>query len=594
MTTPAHPGAPLPLLDLLFEEPGAGRCLVSADGAVLRQNREWARATAQGALPGCASEITAALRDRVCSGGSVELPRHARRLEGRETWWEGRLDPVATDRGTGVLATLRQVTGQEPPPAPAPGTSPAVAEPGVPATGRAEEGPEANPRAVQRLYALLDHSPLGVIEWSAVDYRISRWAGESTRIFGWTAAEALGKRIDELDWIHPDDLPGVREIMTDMRAGQRPLNVSRNRNLRKDGAVIHCEWYNSSVADATGRPWAVLSLVLDVTARKQSEQALVESERRYRELFDSMHEGFALHEIVCDEAGQPIDFRFLEVNDAFERLTGLARERVVGRRVREVMPDLEPYWIDVYGRVALTGEPIQFQRWAWPIQRCFEVFAYRSSPGCFASIFMDVTQRKRTEEALRKTEERLRSFVEHSPVAVAMFDRQMRYLAVSGRFVADFRLGERDLIGRSHYDVFPEIPERWRRVHERCLAGAVERSDGEPFHRADGKIDWVRWEIRPWRDSAGEIGGLILSSEITDTAPDPTYLARGDEPGVEHRAVKCCACGSRFDPNVTGASYVLVNQSAIEVADLEVCPACSPRLLAVIFPRERGVDKARA
>ncbi len=120
----------------------------------------------------------------------------------------------------------------------------------------------------------------------------------------------------------------------------------------------------------------------------------------------------------------------------------------------------------------------------------------------------------RSDDAGRPEAEALRRFVEHSPSAMAMFDREMRYLAVSRRFLADHRLGAQDLLGRSHYQVFPELPERWREIHRRCMAGAVERCEEDPFPRAGGRVDWVRWELRPWyRAGAQEIGGLVLLSE---------------------------------------------------------------------------------
>jgi PAS domain S-box-containing protein len=108
----------------------------------------------------------------------------------------------------------------------------------------------------------------------------------------------------------------------------------------------------------------------------------------------------------------------------------------------------------------------------------------------------------------------LRLFVEHAPAAIAMLDREMRYLAVSRRYLVDYRLHETDVIGRCHYDVFPEIPERWKEVHRRCLAGAVEKNDEEPFARADGRTDWVKWEIHPWRTEAGDVGGLMMFTEV--------------------------------------------------------------------------------
>jgi PAS domain S-box-containing protein len=127
---------------------------------------------------------------------------------------------------------------------------------------------------MQRLESLLENSPLAVIEWSSADFAIVRWSDEATRMFGWTAQEAVGNRIDELAWIFPEDRGSVEQVLADMRSGRRTRNVNRNRNVRKDGAVIHCEWYNSSVADPSGKLVAVLSLVLDVTERKRAEAEL--------------------------------------------------------------------------------------------------------------------------------------------------------------------------------------------------------------------------------------------------------------------------------------------------------------------------------
>lgn len=127
---------------------------------------------------------------------------------------------------------------------------------------------------------------------------------------------------------------------------------------------------------------------------------------------------------------------------------------------------------------------------------------------------IDVTERKRVEAELQRNARVLRLFVEHSPAAIAMFDREMRYIVASRRYLHDYNLGEQDLVGRSHYAVFPEMPERWKEIHRRCLAGAIETADADPFPRADGSLDWVRWEIHPWYERNGDIGGIILFSEV--------------------------------------------------------------------------------
>lgn len=106
------------------------------------------------------------------------------------------------------------------------------------------------------------------------------------------------------------------------------------------------------------------------------------------------------------------------------------------------------------------------------------------------------------------------AFFEVAPAGVAILDREMRYLEVSARWMHDFRIEGLSIKGRSHYEIFPEISERWRAIHRRCLAGATERCDADPFPRADGRVDWVRWEIRPWHRTDGTIGGIIIFSDV--------------------------------------------------------------------------------
>lgn len=108
----------------------------------------------------------------------------------------------------------------------------------------------------------------------------------------------------------------------------------------------------------------------------------------------------------------------------------------------------------------------------------------------------------------------LRLFIKHTPAAIAMFDTDMRYLQVSDRFLTDYDLEGQDIIGKSHYEVFPDLPLRWREVHQRILAGAVERCEEDSYIAADGSTGWLQWESLPWRKGDGEIGGLILFTQV--------------------------------------------------------------------------------
>ncbi|MEI6559754.1 MAG: ATP-binding protein [Rhodospirillaceae bacterium] len=163
------------------------------------------------------------------------------------------------------------------------------------------------------------------------------------------------------------------------------------------------------------------------------------------------------------------------------------------------------------------------------------------------SAAIDVTVRKRLEADLRAQQEMLRLFVDGVPAGIAMFDTEMRYLAVSRRFAEDYGQETADLIGRSHYDVFPEIPEHWRAIHRCCLAGETRRCAEDPFPRADGRMGWVRWEIRPWFSASGQIGGIILFSEdITDRKAAEEKLHSAKAVAEEANAAK-----SRFLASVS-------------------------------------------
>ncbi|MBS0355738.1 MAG: PAS domain S-box protein [Proteobacteria bacterium] len=114
---------------------------------------------------------------------------------------------------------------------------------------------------------------------------------------------------------------------------------------------------------------------------------------------------------------------------------------------------------------------------------------------------------------LRESQERLQVLIDHAPASLAMFDDGMRYMAVSRRWLDDYGLGAQCLVGRSHYEIFPEIPEHWKALHRRALEGEVFASDEDRLERADGRAQWLRWEVRPWYAADGRVGGIVIFSE---------------------------------------------------------------------------------
>ncbi|MCE5265682.1 MAG: PAS domain S-box protein [Deltaproteobacteria bacterium] len=181
----------------------------------------------------------------------------------------------------------------------------------------------------------------------------------------------------------------------------------------KDGSTVWTEVVTSFYMNPKNHRVEVLGVTRDITARRRAEDD-------YRMLFGEMLDGFALHEIICDQEGNPVDYRFLAINPAFEGLTGLKAEEIVGRTILEVIPGIEGFWISTYGRVALTGEPAYFESYSAELKKHFEVTAFRPAPHQFACIFKDISKRKQAEEALRDSEERHRRIVEGMSDAVLL------------------------------------------------------------------------------------------------------------------------------------------------------------------------------
>jgi PAS domain S-box-containing protein len=178
--------------------------------------------------------------------------------------------------------------------------------------------------------------------------------------------------------------------------------------VRKDGGFVNAEVAAMLVSgEGTEAGYLVLT-VDDVTDRRRAVEALHESEARFRGVFESSLSGFALHEIVLDEEGGPADYIFLELNPAFEEMTGLRRADVLGRRATEVLPGIEDSGlIERYGATALSGRAERFEIHFEPLGRDYDIQTFSPSPGRFATIFVDITARVRADEARRKAEEEL-------------------------------------------------------------------------------------------------------------------------------------------------------------------------------------------
>jgi len=254
--------------------------------------------------------------------------------------------------------------------------------------------------------------------------------------------------------------------------------------------------------------------------------------QRYGQLFENLCEGFAVHEMVYDRDGRAIDYRFLEVNPAFERMTGLKRADVEGRTVLQVLPGTEDYWIKNYAQVAETGVPIRFDNYSAALGRHFEVIAFSPSKGRFATLFLDITARKRGEEdrerlmaELRRRTIELEAVIESTHASLALLDRDLRFAMVNTAYAAGSGHSRASLIGRNHFDVFPNQDNEviFRRVLE---TGEPYHANAREFRFADqperGSTFW-NWSLVPVRTDDHQIAGVLLS--LLDVTPQVQALA---------------------------------------------------------------------
>jgi PAS domain S-box-containing protein len=215
-------------------------------------------------------------------------------------------------------------------------------------------------------------------------------------------------------------------------------------------------------------------------------------------------------------------------NEGAERMFGYAAGEMIGQSIRRLIPaDRQPEEDMMLARLARGEriehyETVRVAKDGRAIDVSVTISPLRTAEGRIiggSKVVRDITARKRAEAQLAEREAQLALFVKHAPAAIAMFDDKMRFLAVSRRFLSDYRLpAEAEVIGRSCDEVFPEFPQRWREIQARVLAGEELSHEEDPFPRLDGRIDRVQWSMKPWRTADGRIGGAMLFTQLMTRA----------------------------------------------------------------------------
>ncbi|WP_027173800.1 PAS domain S-box protein [Methylobacterium sp. 10] len=320
---------------------------------------------------------------------------------------------------------------------------------------------------------------------------------------GYSAEELVGRNCRFLQGPGTDlaDVARLRDAI----AARRDV-VVEIVNYHRDGTPFRNELYISPVFDRDGRLRYFFASQLDVTRFRTEEGKLAESEARYRTLFDAIDAGFCIVEMRFDATGRAIDYRFIEVNPAFERQAGLGN--VEGRWVSEVIPGIEPRWLDIYGEVALSGEPVRFESGAVTLGRWFDVHALRIGVPVqrrVAILFNDITDRREAETVLRTTarerttERDLVWRASRDLLVICGFDGI--YRSVNPAWSEMLGWPAEALVG-ARFDAFvhPEDRKAVEQAMDRLRSGAVLDNLDIRQRAADGGERWISWNAIPQGD----------------------------------------------------------------------------------------------
>ncbi|MBD2356470.1 PAS domain S-box protein [Tolypothrix sp. FACHB-123] len=428
----------------------------------------------------------------------------------------------------------------------------------------------------EQLRMALSAAQMGMWDWDMVTAKIT-WSPEHEYLFGLTVGSFDGKYETFDACLHPDDstliYQALQQAMQTHSVYQREYRV-----IWPDGSIHWVEGRGQAFYNATGAPVRMSGTIMAIDERKQAqsiEQQQFEQQRLVMEMTQRIRRSLNLQEILQATVDQVRQFLECDRVTIFQFSPGWGGTTVVESVASEWMsilpleiydPCIGEENVEPFKRGLVTAKsdiytagispchveflaslrvranlviPILLGEELWGLLAAHHCAAPREwqsteiellrqlgaqvsiaiqQAALFAQVETELQERKKAEIALQEREATLQLFVKYAPAGIAMFDRQMRYVIASQRWVEEYHLDSiESLIGRSHYEIFPEITQQWRHIHQRCLAGVIEKCDEDLFVRADGSQKWLCWEIHPWHTITGEIGGIIIfGNDITE------------------------------------------------------------------------------
>ncbi len=363
----------------------------------------------------------------------------------------------------------------------------------------------------EKFQLLFEQAPLGYLALDANGCFVEvnqKWLDT----FGYKKEEVIGKWLG--NFLSPEDVEAFRHRFEDFKT--EGTVQSEVEMLCSDDHRLLIAFEGKIAYDANGDFIQTHGIMQDITEQRKTEEALVRSESRYRRLSEQSR----TFTWEVDERGL-----FTFVDHVGEKVLGYHPEELIGKvHFYDLYPeeDREAFKQKVFAvfeqkglfrdlenkAVTKTGDTVMLSTNGFPILNKDGILTgYRGSDA-------DITARKRIEDALHHSHDLMRYVIEHNRSAVAVHDRDLNYLYVSQRYLDVYGIDDQEIIGKHHYEVFPDLPQKWRDVHQKALQGVVSSKDKDLYLRENGAADWTRWECRPWYESDGSIGGIIVYTEV--------------------------------------------------------------------------------
>ena len=363
------------------------------------------------------------------------------------------------------------------------------------------------------------------------------WSNEAlSQMIGYSKKQFLEAE-DFRKFLAPESINFVWNNFLKKRENKKHENQYLFYYFRADGSKRLAENKMSDIVDKNGERLFLLNLA-DITEQHESDLKIRASEEKYRLLFTQMSEAVALHEAIFDDNNRMIDYRFIEINAGFEKLTGLLSKNILGKTVKEVLPDTEDIWFERYQEVALTGVPKSFEEYSAAFDKYYQVTAYRPSEGRFATIFSDITLRKKANLELQESEKKYRLIAENMGNIVVVLDMSLNATYVSPSIERVLGYSAEEYIKFSISDtISSEDLAIVLRVFEEEMAlesqGGANPNRTRVFEmqelKKDGSKIWLEYVMSFIRDENGfPVGILSISRNISERKKDEIEIKRNE------------------------------------------------------------------